>query len=374
MDLPPVDVEVIPEKFEDSKVEGPSFPCDLVDTEVVHKIAEALIPGLASACVDNTTGGLFRSPASVAVDIRKEMVEYLTQRSESFVAESVILEGGPDTEVSDHPFDIISDFVDDFASSKRNFFSRVSGWLLSERREDRIDDFVQEMEVNSFWLLDRRAALAQTLLKNVDFKNTFHCSMSFNSAQELDEHHPNCSFRSINCENEGCDSSFCAAFVEKHDSFCPFKIIPCEQHCSETLMRREMDRHCITDCPMKLVNCPFYSIGCQSTVPHCKIEEHQSDNLDSHLLCVLQVAHKDASTDDLKRRVEQLKEVTFFRSCFTLALTILKFEISSLKKYKLMRMTKSFSLDLFGYLFGCSENINKKEILHLLHPLEFQMK
>lgn len=329
MDLPAIDVEVVPEKFEDVKVQGPSFPCDLFDAEVVHKIAQALLPGLASACVDNTTGGLFRSPASVAVDVRKEMVEYLTQRSESFVAESVILEGVPDTEVSDHPFDIISDFVDDFASSKRNFFSRVSGWLLSERREDRIDDFGQEMEINSFWLLDRRAAVAQTLLKNVDFKNTFHCSMSFTSAEELDEHRPNCSFRSINCMNEGCNSSFCAALMEMHDATCPFKIIPCEQQCSESLMRRDMDRHCITVCPMKLVNCPFYSIGCQSTVPHCMVEQHQLDDLDSHLLYVLQVTHKDVPVEYLKQRVDQLKVVTFSSpadlficSCFALIFSL----------------------------------------------------
>lgn len=331
MDLPAIDVEVIPEKFEDVKVEGPSFPCDLFDTEIVHKIAQALLPGLASACVDNTTGGLFRSPASVAVDIRKEMVEYLTQRSESCVAESVILEDGPNTEVSDHPFDIISDFVDDFASSKRNLFSRVSGWLLSERREDKIDDLVQEMEINSFWLLDRRAAIAQTLLKNVDFKNTFHCNMNFSSAEELDEHRSNCSFRSMNCMNEGCNSSFCAAHMEKHDSVCPFKIIPCEQQCSESLMRREMDRHCITVCPMKLVNCPFYSIGCQSTVHHCMVEQHQSDNLDSHFLCVLQVTHKDVSVEDLKQRVEQLKEVTFFSPGGLFHLQLLCFDFHNFK-------------------------------------------
>ncbi|KAH7849934.1 hypothetical protein Vadar_025252 [Vaccinium darrowii] len=100
----------------------------------VYPKPAAFLPGLASACVDNTTGGLFNSPASVAVDIRKEMVEYITQRSETFVTESVILEGGPDVQASVHPYDIIADFFDDFASSKQNIFSRVSGWLRSERR------------------------------------------------------------------------------------------------------------------------------------------------------------------------------------------------------------------------------------------------
>ena len=124
MDLPPTDIEVKPEKLEEAKEAGPSFHCDLSDTEIVHKIAQAFLPGLASACVDNTTGGLFNSPASVAVDMRREMVEYLTQQSETIVAESVILGGGPEAEISDHPYDFISDFVDDFRGSKRNIFSR----------------------------------------------------------------------------------------------------------------------------------------------------------------------------------------------------------------------------------------------------------
>ncbi|KAL5739788.1 hypothetical protein ACOSQ2_028968 [Xanthoceras sorbifolium] len=308
MDVPPTDVEVIPEKIEDEEKKGPSFNCDLCDTEIVHKIAQAFLPGLATACVDNTSGDIFRTPGSVAVDIRTEMVDYLTRRSESFVAESVILEGGPEAEVSDHPFDIITDLVDDFAASKRNLFSRVSGWLLSEKREDKIDDFVQEMEISNFWLMDRREAIVQTLLKNVDFKTEFHCNMKFNSAEELAEHVHNCGYSSMNCPNEGCNLIFSANQMEKHDAVCPFKIIPCEQKCSDSLMRRDMDRHCITVCPMKLAKCPFYAVGCQSPVPQVMIEQHRSDDLHSHLLYILQIIHKEASVEDLKKRVEQLEK------------------------------------------------------------------
>ncbi|KAI9153510.1 hypothetical protein LWI28_012475 [Acer negundo] len=310
MDVPPTDVEKIPEKIEveEEEKKGPSFNCDLCDTEIVHKIAQAFLPGIATACVDNTSGDIFKTPGSVAVDIRTGMVDYLTQRSESFVAESVILEGGPEAEVSDHPFDIITDLVDDFAASKRNLFSRVSGWLLSEKREDKIDDFVQEMEISNFWFMDRREAISQTLLRNVDFKNEFHCSMKFNSAEELAEHVRTCGFRSQNCPNEGCSQIFSANQMEEHDTVCPFKIIRCEQKCSDCLMRQEMDRHCITVCPMKLAKCPFYGLGCQSPVPQCMIEQHRSDDLHSHLLYILQSIHKEASMEDLKRRVEQLEK------------------------------------------------------------------
>ncbi|KAF8377041.1 hypothetical protein HHK36_030413 [Tetracentron sinense] len=224
--------------------------------------------------------------------------------------ESVILEGGQDAEASDHPTNIISDFIEDFVTSKRNLFSRVSGWLLSETREDKIDDFILEMENNGFWLMNRRESIAQTLLKNVDLNNTFHCKMKFDRAEELSEHSSQCTFKSINCMNEGCRASFCAVHMEKHDSICPFKILPCEQKCSDSIMRREMDRHCITVCAMKLVNCPFYPVGCRSTIPQCTIERHCSDFLHSHMLYILhkEAFHNEASVEDLNQRVQQMEK------------------------------------------------------------------
>ncbi|XP_010498314.1 PREDICTED: uncharacterized protein LOC104776018 [Camelina sativa] len=306
MDPPVMDLESI----EDQKEGGPSFHCDLYDTEVVHKIAQVFLPGLATACVDNTTGDIFKSPGSVAADIRKEMVDYMTRRSESFVAEHIVLQGGSEIEASHDPFDIISDFIDDFATSKRNLFSRVSGWMLSERREDNIDDLAQEMEISGFWLTDHREGIAQTLLRNVDFKNTSHCEMKFQTQGELAKHALSCGYRTMNCENEGCTAVFCANQMENHDSVCPFKIIPCEQNCSDSIMRREMDRHCITVCPMKLVNCPFHSVGCLSGVHQCELQQHHLDNVSSHLMYILRSIYKEASPDDLKPRAELIQQLS----------------------------------------------------------------
>ncbi|KAK2989151.1 hypothetical protein RJ640_027225 [Escallonia rubra] len=307
MDPPVIEVE----PNESLKEGAPVYHCHLFDTELAHKIAQALLPGLASACVDNTTGGLFKSPASVALDVRREMVDYLTQRSQTFVAETFFLEADPDLEVSEHPYDIISYFIEDFESSKRNFFSRVSGWLLSDRREDQIDDFLQEMEINGFWMIGRRETIAKTLLKNIDFKNIYHCNMKFSSAEELSEHTLHCSFRILNCKNEGCSTRFTASQMENHDSLCPFKIIPCEQKCSGSIMRREMDRHCVTICPMKLVNCPFYQVGCQSTIPRSTVEQHQLQDLPSHLLYILQVIHKELSSPEQLAEARDVRSLSF---------------------------------------------------------------
>ncbi|XP_008800542.1 TNF receptor-associated factor family protein DDB_G0290965 isoform X2 [Phoenix dactylifera] len=268
MDLPVSDTGPVKEG-------GSLLSCNQFDIELVHQIAKLLLPGLATACVDNTTG-LFKGPASVAVEMRKEMVDYLTQRSETYLAESAV---------------------------------RGDGWLMSESREDKIDDFVQEMDKNGFWLMDRRKAIAETLLRNLDFRNMFHCPIKFDTAQQLAEHRSQCCFRPVNCTNVGCKATFSAIHTEKHDSVCPFKVLPCEQNCPENIVRREMDRHCVTVCPMKLVNCPFYQVGCQSAIPQCTLEQHCSEFIHSHLLYVLQMVHKqEISVEEVKQRVQLLEK------------------------------------------------------------------
>ncbi|KAH7512335.1 hypothetical protein FEM48_Zijuj12G0079800 [Ziziphus jujuba var. spinosa] len=54
MDHLETSTEHISEKTEDGKEGGPSFHFDLYDTEIVHKIAQAFLTGLATACVDTT--------------------------------------------------------------------------------------------------------------------------------------------------------------------------------------------------------------------------------------------------------------------------------------------------------------------------------
>ncbi|XP_052118895.1 uncharacterized protein LOC107492584 [Arachis duranensis] len=312
MNPPTIDfkVDLNSERVEEEKMEGGSMLyCDLCDTEVVYKLAQMLLPGLATSCVDSTAGS-FKTPGSVAVDLRKEMIIYITQRSETFVAESIVLDGGPNGEESDHPFDIISNFVDDFAISKRNLFTRVSGLLLTDMREDKIDDFMQEMELTGFWPLERRETIAEAILKNVDIKNEFHCAMKFRSVDDLAVHAFHCNFRPLFCENEGCNARLIAKHLEKHDSICPFKIIPCEQKCSDSIMRRAMDRHCITVCPMKLVDCPFHSLGCRSAIAQCVIEKHCADDVRSHLWHLLKGMYKQASGEDLQRRVQQIVQAS----------------------------------------------------------------
>ncbi|KAG0484227.1 hypothetical protein HPP92_008306 [Vanilla planifolia] len=210
-----------------------SYQCDLCDAELVHKIAQPILSGLSAACVDSTTGDFFRSPAMVAIELRKEMVDYITQRSETCISEMLLLaqvaDGGLGRafeQVIDDPAEIVACLMEDFAATKRNLLGRVSGWILSDSRENKIDDFVQEMEMNHFWMIDRREAVSEFLVRNLDYKNEFHCSMKFEGEQQLAEHKSVCSFRPVKCSNLGCRVSFVPCMRTSTTRFAPTKYCP----------------------------------------------------------------------------------------------------------------------------------------------------
>lgn len=270
------------------------FPCPNCDIQMVHRLAQLLLSGLATACVDSTTFFFFSlasardssSSSVVAVETRKELLDYITHRSTS-----IILDNTEET-MSMDPSENLSIFLDDFASTKRNV---VVGWLglglpyLSDSRDDRIDDLVQEMETTRFWPIHAREAIARSLLLvgNLDVSGRFHCREKLERKAADADGHVDCSFRPVRCQNQGCRAEVSALRAHEHDEVCPLKLLPCEQHCELSVIRSQMDRHCITSCPMKLTNCPFYQLGCESAFPSCNLESHCAQFLQSHLRKIL---------------------------------------------------------------------------------------
>jgi hypothetical protein len=164
------------------------------------------------------------------------------------------------------------------------------------------------MEMTRFWPLDRREAIAEVLLKNVDLKTKFHCPEKYENEERLAHHKEQCSFRPVPCPNNGCRATVSVRCKQDHDAACPFKVLQCEQNCEKRLLRRDMDRHCVTVCPMRPMKCPF---GCESSFPECNLEDHCSEFLQTHLLKVLKLIHKKGlSADELKERGLLLEKVS----------------------------------------------------------------
>ncbi|CAL5057240.1 unnamed protein product [Urochloa decumbens] len=292
--------------------DGYNSRCDLCDTEVIHSMIELLLRGLATASVDSTTGDIFKSASSVAVAVKAELENYLLVRTEALVQESV--SGHEDhsdqlMKASTRPTEFLSGMIDEFVASKRNMLSHVSGFLSSESRLNKIKDSMQKMEMENVWGLDERKATAETILESIDMKCIFHCPERFVDQDKLADHRNQCKFRVVNCKNDGCSASFSAIHIEEHDSICPFKALPCDQLCEQHVMRCEMDKHCATVCPMKIINCPYYHIGCETAFPQGNLDNHCSKLLQTHMLYVLQATtRQNATVNDMSQRLQLLEK------------------------------------------------------------------
>ncbi|KAJ3675382.1 hypothetical protein LUZ60_004424 [Juncus effusus] len=283
------------------------IPCNFCEIETVQKLEQILLHGLASACVERTAGDLFKGPITVSPEISKEMVEFLMEKTEHLLSETISEKDENLDQIkkaATYPTEFISDSIENFITSKRNLLSRVSGWISSETRLAKIDEVaLQIAEINNF------KSIAEVLLRNMDIKGNFHCPQKFSTEQEFQTHIQNCLFRPLHCKNPGCKVIFSAISFGKHDVICPYKILPCDQECGKGIARREMEEHCGVDCAMRLVNCPFYQVGCESAFPYVSLEKHSTEFVQLHLFCVLKSLERQGNhTEELKQRVQLLEK------------------------------------------------------------------
>ncbi|KAF3337871.1 TNF receptor-associated factor family protein [Carex littledalei] len=295
------------------------LPCKHCDIDIVQKLEEVLLHGLATACVEKTASDLFRGPTTVAPEVSKEMVESLIEKTELLLSEFSV-EADENLEqikkASTHPVEYISELVETFIGSKRNLLIRVSGWISSETREAKIDDTANQIaESNSF------RSISEVLLRNMDIKGNFHCPEKFSTESEFDLHRENCEFRPV---------------------------LPCDQECGEWVVRYEMEKHCSTICKMRLINCPFYNVGCESAFPCISLEKHCGEHVQQHLICVLRAVQRQGSfNEDLKQRVQLLEksqsldEMSGALDMRTMTLLLKEQEVKSKKLENLLKEQES---------------------------------
>uniref|UniRef100_A0A0C9RPS4 TSA: Wollemia nobilis Ref_Wollemi_Transcript_4754_1939 transcribed RNA sequence n=1 Tax=Wollemia nobilis TaxID=56998 RepID=A0A0C9RPS4_9CONI len=268
--------------------------CGYYDVQQIQPIVQQLLVTLAAACVEKASADPFKRPGSFVEDLKAEMLEYLHQQIESYASGSGSMNGSGRFQT---PVKVVGDAVQGFLRSKRSLFRRVSSKILSgDVNDGRIEEFVQELERTGLWIAGKREAVAKSLLKRADRSRMYHCDMRFEKSQELAEHKAKCPLRPIMCTNEGCAEVLSAIHFEEHDGTCPFKLLSCQQGCGATLSRKDMEGHCSTMCPNKVVPCPFNRVGCVVVLPQGSLEQHYSDFMAPHLLYVLQSLHKQEST------------------------------------------------------------------------------
>ena len=135
---------------------------------------------------------------------------------------------------------------------------------------------------------------------------------------DIVEHLKCCQYESIECVNSGCGIHVQRQFLKNHMDFecqyrdvncwhcylidtyffiegrhkdeCPKLPLPCPNGCEIGVVpRQDLDKH-KEICPLAMIRCEYYEMGCQPEIACKDIEEHNRENVDKHLdmlKCVL---------------------------------------------------------------------------------------
>ncbi|XP_024519116.1 TNF receptor-associated factor 6 [Selaginella moellendorffii] len=279
--------------------------CGYMDVRELQRIERSLQRSLAAATLERASGEIFgRRPSSLvalAAEVKKEMLDFLDQSSDSF------REFAP-------PSAAVDDLLGEFVRSKKNLLRRMStkiGLADQTSREGKLDEILGDLQRGGgAWDLGQCESFARSLLARVDHhRQSSHCRERVDSLEALAAHKKDCRFRPLACENDGCGEIFSAMDAASHDRECPFKVLDCEQGCGDGVARMEMERHCSTVCSMKMVSCPFSSAGCSHVLPQGALEQHHSSMQTTHLLFVLESLERHRlGSDSLVQRLSILEK------------------------------------------------------------------
>ena len=92
----------------------------------------------------------------------------------------------------------------------------------------------------------------------------------------------NCLYRGVNCQY--CHITGKHWFIEsKHKDECPKYPLPCPNGCEAgTILRQDLNQHREV-CPLEIIICEYFGMGCEVKIPRNCIEDHNRKNADKHL-------------------------------------------------------------------------------------------
>ena len=87
----------------------------------------------------------------------------------------------------------------------------------------------------------------------------------------------------INCQY--CHDIGENQFIEgQHNEECPKLPLPCPNKCEAgSVPREDMEAH-RKDCPLEMIQCEYYSVGCEARMARKDQEEHKKENMEEHLM------------------------------------------------------------------------------------------
>lgn len=155
---------------------------------------------------------------------------------------------------------------------------------------------------------------------------------------DIIEHLNGCQYEGVECENSGCKSTVQRQHLKSHmEEDCPYRNVKCEycdligyhrfimnEHIDECLKfplpcpngceieavhREDLNKH-REACPLQMIKCEYYDMGCESKILRKDLKDHNRKNVEEHLCIVkceltrtkgdLVKAQEDAATAEKK--------------------------------------------------------------------------
>ena len=111
-----------------------------------------------------------------------------------------------------------------------------------------------------------------------------------------------CSNRIVECQHCHTQGPHNQITGPLHRKSCPKLPLPCPNKCEVgSVPREDMEAH-RKECPLEMIQCEFYSVGCEVRMARKDQEEHQKQNMEKHL----QLTKNDAF--EAKRQLNLLKD------------------------------------------------------------------
>ena len=94
-----------------------------------------------------------------------------------------------------------------------------------------------------------------------------------------------CPCRKVNCQY--CHDTGEHQFIEgQHKEECPKLPLPCPNKCEVgSLPREEMEAH-RKECPLEMIQCEYYIVGCEVRMARKDKEVHKKENMEGHLMMI----------------------------------------------------------------------------------------
>ena len=110
-----------------------------------------------------------------------------------------------------------------------------------------------------------------------------------------------CPRRKVNCQY--CHDTGEHQFIEgQHKEECPKLPLSCPNKCEVGSVPREnMEAH-RKECPLEMIQCEYYSVGCKVKMAHKDQEKHKKENIEGHLMMTKQ------GLDNIQHDNEEMKE------------------------------------------------------------------